>query len=291
MTTLESVLRLGVMSLEMGMTFALLAAGLTLIFGMLDVVNFAHGSFYMVGAYVGVSVMASVSNFWVALVVVPVVIGLLGFLVETTLLRRLYEYENHYQILATFALVIMTHGAVVLVWGTQHRRVAMPSVLTGMVAIGPITYPTFRIFVLVVSTVLVAGIWLALSRSDLGVIMRACKHDPVMVRSMGIDVPKLYTLVFGAGVAVAAIAGFLLGVDRGVHPQMDLDIIIVAFAVVVIGGLGDFRGAVVGALIVGVVSAVGPLFAPRLAELFIFLVMAAILIVRPNGLFGQEVRG
>lgn len=291
MTSLESIVQLAVMSLEMGMTFALIAAGLTLIFGMLDVVNFAHGSFYMVGAYVGVSAMAAVSNFWVALIVVPIVIGLIGFVVETGLLRRLYDYENHYQILATFALVIMTHGAVVLVWGTQHRRVTPPEILTGMLTIGPVTYPTYRIFMLVVSTILVATIWLVLSRSDLGTIMRACKHDPVMVRSMGIDVPKLYTLVFAAGVAVAAIAGFLLGVDRGVHPQMDLDIIIVAFAVVVIGGLGDFRGAVVGALIVGVVSAVGPLFAPRLAELFIFLVMAAILIVRPNGLFGQEVRG
>lgn len=289
MISLESIVRLAVMSFEMGMAFALIAAGLTLIFGMLDVVNFAHGSFYMVGAYVGVSAMATVSSFWTALIVVPIVIGLVGLVVETTLLRRLYDYENHYQILATFALVIMTHGAVVLVWGSQHRRVAPPEVLTGMLTIGPITYPTFRLFVLVVSTVLVVGIWAVLARSDLGVIMRACKHDPVVVRSMGIDVPKLYTLVFAAGVAVAAIAGFLLGVDRGIHPHMDLDIIIVAFAVVVIGGLGDFRGAVVGALIVGTVSAVGPLFAPRLAELFIFLVMAAVLIVRPNGLFSQEV--
>lgn len=280
---LQSVL----LGLEIGMTLMLITIGLTLIFGMMDVINFAHGSLYMLGAYFGLAVADATGSFWVALVVAPVLVALVGGLIEVFALRPLYGRNPLYHILLTFGIAIAIQGLVVEIWGGEVRNIAAPALLSGGMTLGPITYPTFRLFILGVSTLLVVLIWFWLTRSDFGSLMRASAHDAEMVDALGIDASRVFTLVFVFGSALAGLAGIMLGTSRAVDPSMGIDVIIQAFAIVVIGGLGSFRGAVVGALLVGFLTALGPLLAPSITDTLVFVLMAVVLLLRPSGLFGS----
>ncbi|ARS89549.1 branched-chain amino acid ABC transporter permease [Natrarchaeobaculum aegyptiacum] len=283
---LEVFIRSTFLGLQLGMTFALIAAGLTLIFGMMDVINFAHGALYMLGAYFGTVIAGTFGNYWLALLLAPLFVGLIGAAIEIFSLRPLYGRNPLYHILLTFGFAIAIQGAIVLIFGGQSRRIDVPTVLEGTIQVGPVTYPVYWLFVLIVSTVLIALIWIGIERSNLGILMRASAHDTEMVNALGIDVNKVFTGVFVFGAILAGIAGVLLGGSRSVHPGMGMGIIIEAFVIVVIGGLGSFRGAVYAALLVGLVTAYGSVIAPTLTELFLFAMMAIVLIIKPSGLFG-----
>ncbi|WP_339106205.1 branched-chain amino acid ABC transporter permease [Haloterrigena salinisoli] len=282
----ETFLRATLLGVQLGMTLALIAAGLTLIFGMLDVINFAHGALYMLGAYFGAVIAVNLGSFWLALVLAPLLVGLIGAAIEVLSLRPLYGRNPLYHILLTFGFAIMIQGAIVQIWGGQARRIAQPDLLTGTLSIGSLNYPIYRLFVLVVSTVLIAAVWLAIDRSNLGILMRASAHDTEMVDALGINVSKVFTSVFVFGAVLAGLAGVLLGASRSVNPGMGMGIIIEAFVIVVIGGLGSFRGAVYAGLLIGLVTAYGALIAPTLTDLFLFGLMAVVLMIKPNGLFG-----
>lgn len=283
---IESLLRATLLGLQLGMTLALIAAGLTLIFGMMDVINFAHGALYMLGAYIGLVIADLFGSFWLALLLAPLVVGIIGAGIEIFSLRPLYGRNPLYHILLTFGLAIMAQGIIVQIWGARSRRIPAPELLSGSVSIGPVTYPVYWLFVLAFSTVLIGMIWIAIERSDLGILMRASAHDTEMVDALGVDVKKVFTAVFVFGAVLAAIAGVLLGASRSVHPGMGFGVIIEAFVIVVIGGLGSFKGAIYAALLIGLVIAYGALIAPALTDLFIFTLMAAVLIIKPSGLFG-----
>lgn len=283
---IEPILRATLLGLQLGVTLALVAAGLTLIFGMMDVINFAHGSLYMLGAYFGATIAVELGSFWAALLIAPLIVGLIGGLIETLSLRPLYGRNPLYHILLTFGIAIMVQGAVVQVWGARSRRIPTPELLSGTIAIGPVSYPVYWLFVLVFSTILIAVIWIGIENSDLGIMMRASAHDTEMVNALGVDVSKVFTGVFIFGAALAGVAGVLLGASRSVNPDMGFGIIIEAFVIVVIGGLGSFKGAVYAALAIGLVTAYGAVIAPTLTELFLFVLMAIVLIVKPSGLFG-----
>lgn len=284
---IEAVLRATLLGLQLGMTLALIAAGLTLIFGMLDVINFAHGALYMLGAYFGTVIAGQFGSFWLALLIAPLMVGLVGAAIEILSLRPLYDRNPLYHILLTFGFAIMIQGTVTHIWGGQSRLIPTPDILSGSVAIGPINYPIYWLFVLAVSTLLIGLVWFAIERSDLGILMRASAHDTEMVDALGIDVSKVFTSVFVFGAVLAGVAGVLLGGSRSVHPGMGFGVIIEAFVIVVIGGLGSFRGAVYAALLIGLVTAYGALIAPTLTELFLFAIMAIVLMIKPSGLFGS----
>lgn len=283
---LEVFIRSTFLGLQLGMTFALIAAGLTLIFGMMDVINFAHGALYMLGAYFGTVIAGTFGNYWLALILAPLFVGLVGAAIEIFSLRPLYGRNPLYHILLTFGFAIAIQGAIVMIFGGQSRRIDVPAALQGTIQVGPVTYPVYWLFVLIVSTVLIALIWIGIERSNLGILMRASAHDTEMVNALGIDVNKVFTGVFVFGAVLAGIAGVLLGGSRSVHPEMGMGIIIEAFVIVVIGGLGSFRGAVYAALLVGLVTAYGSVIAPTLTELILFAMMAIVLMIKPSGLFG-----
>lgn len=286
MIGVDTLIRATLLGFQLGMTLALVAAGLTLIFGMLDVINFAHGALYMLGAYFGVAVATELGSFWLALVLVPLLIGLVGGAIEILSLRPLYGRNPLYHILLTFGIAIMIQGLVVEVWGAQSLRISVPAILSGTLAYGPISYPVYWLFVLIVSSLLIGVVWVAIAKSDLGILIRASAHDTEMVSALGFDVSKVFTGVFVFGAILAGIAGVLLGASRSVNPGMGFGVIIQAFVIVVIGGLGSFRGAVYSALLIGLITAYGALIAPALTDLFIFALMAIVLIAKPSGLFG-----
>ncbi|WP_144926248.1 branched-chain amino acid ABC transporter permease [Halorubrum salsamenti] len=283
---IESIVRATLLGVQSGMILALIAAGLTLIFGMLDVINFAHGALYMLGAYFGSVIAVELGSFWLALLLAPLLVGVVGIAIEVFSLRPLYGRNPLYHILLTFGFAIMIQGAVVQIWGGQARQIAQPALLTGTLSLGVVDYPVYRLFVLAISTALIGGVWLAIDRSNLGIIMRASAHDTEMVDALGIDVSKVFTGVFVLGAVLAGLAGVLLGASRSVNPGMGMGIIIEAFVIVVIGGLGSFRGAVFSALLIGLVTSYGALIAPTLTDLALFGLMAIVLMVKPNGLFG-----
>lgn len=282
----DTLIRATLLGLQLGMTLALVAAGLTLIFGMLDVINFAHGALYMLGAYFGVTFATELGSFWLALALVPLLVGFVGGVIEVLSLRPLYGRNPLYHILLTFGIAIMVQGLVVEIWGAQSLRISVPTVLSGTLSYGPIRYPVYWLFVLVVSTLLIGIVWVAIAKSDIGILIRASAHDTEMVSALGFDVSKVFTGVFVFGAVLAGIAGVLLGASRSVNPGMGFGVIIQAFVIVVIGGLGSFRGAVYSALLIGLITAYGALIAPSLTDLFIFTLMAIVLIAKPNGLFG-----
>ncbi|TAM85811.1 branched-chain amino acid ABC transporter permease [bacterium] len=272
----------------LGMIYALVAAGLTLIFGMLDIPNFAHGAFYALGAYVAFSVFARTSDFWAAIVIVPLVVGVLGLAIDALFIRRLARFGHVYQILFTLGLVFIAQESIILIWGADPMSVNVPSALEGGLSLGLVTFPYYRLFLVLAAALLIAAVWLALERTKYGAIIRAGIEDPAMVDCIGFNVQRLFTLVFGIGVALAAVAGALSLPVRGGQPAMGEELTAISFVVVVIGGLGSFAGAVVGGLIVGLTQAMMTIFYPSASEVAIFAAMVAILLVRPQGLFGTR---
>jgi branched-chain amino acid transport system permease protein len=271
----------------LGVIYALVAAGLTLIFGMLDIPNFAHGAFYALGAYVAYSVMTH-AGFPLALVGAPLAVGILGLVVDALFIRRLARAGHTYQILFTLGVVLIVQEGIVLIWGADPTSVDVPTALQGGIALGPISFPYYRVFLVGVAAVLIAAVWLGLEKTKLGAIIRAGIEDSEMVDAIGYDVNRLFTIVFAIGVALAAIAGALILPIRGGQPAMGNELNAISFVVVVIGGLGSYAGAVVGGIIVGLVQSLMTLVFPAASEVAIFAAMALVLLLRPQGLFGTR---
>jgi branched-chain amino acid transport system permease protein len=272
-----------------GAFLALLALGLAVIFGMLGVVNFAHGACYMLGAFGTYILLDSYGvSFWLALAVVPLALGVGGAAVERLLIHRLVALDPLYNFLLTFGLALILQDLVKRQYGVQSQPYPRPAALDGSVNLGLFTYPAYQVFVLAVSLAVCAAVWLVLARTRVGMIVRAATERPELTRALGIDVGRWVTPVFGFGIALAGLAGVLAAPMRAVNPLMGADLIITVFAVVVIGGLGSIFGSVAAGFAIGLVTALGNLYVPALSQTLVFILMAAVLLWRPAGLFGVQ---
>jgi len=271
------------------------ASGLSVIFGVLRVLNFAHGSFYMLGAYAAWQVAQWIGtftgSFWLAVLGSAIAVALLGGVIERLLLRHLYGREDLYQLLLTYALVLILGDVARVLWGTQQLSVPRPSGLSGSFEIFGTVIPHYNLFIIALGPALAIACWLLLSRTGTGRMIRAAAYDREMLAALGADVGKLYTLMFMAGSFLAGLGGALVTPVRSIVPGMDVDIIVEAFIVVVIGGLGSFWGTFLGALIFGQVLAFGILILPGFSIFAVFALMALVLVVRPSGLLGRPVKG
>ena len=270
-----------------GLVYVLLALGLTLIFGLMRVVNFAHGAFYMLGAYTAVAVVALTHNFWVALLLVPIIVGLGGVAVERGLIRPLYERSEYDSLLLTFGLSFVLVELVKVVFGKLGQPFSAPPLLSGALSVAGINFPKYLAFMGMAAIVAVVALYAFLQRTDLGLTIRAGTQDSIMVRALGVDFARTRAIVFALGIALAGLAGVLNAPFAGVNPDMGLQILIFAFVTVVVGGLGSYWGAVAGGLLIGVVYSLTSLFFPQLAQVAVFSMMALVLLVRPAGLFGS----
>jgi len=270
--------------LTLGMVLMLVAGGLTIIFGMLEVLNFAHGSLYMLGAYFGFTTVLLTGSFWLALLIAPIAVGVVGFIIEFFSLRPLYGRPPLHHLLLTFGISLIVQNTIKFIWGNDIYSIEMPEFLAGATNLFGVYYPTYRLFVLIFSVVLAIVIWLLISKTRWGVVVRAGTEDIETLEAHGIDTRKVFTFVFVAGAAFAAVGGVVVAPMRTVYPQMGVDIIIDAFIVVIVGGLGSIRGAVIGALIIGQAIQLGAVFLTGFADASIYIVMAVILLFRPSGL-------
>lgn len=272
-----------------GSFYALLALGLSVIFGMLGVVNFAHGAFYMLGAFGAFVLLDTIGlSWWLALLVVPVVLGIAGMVLERLLIARLVRLDPLYNFLLTFGVALILQDVVRLRYGVQSQPYPRPALLDGTVDLGLFDYPGYQVFVFAFSVVVSALVWLVLARTRVGLIVRASTERPELTRALGIDVRRWVTPVFGFGIALAGLAGVLAAPMRAVNANMGADLIIVIFAVVVIGGLGSVFGSVTAGYLVGMLSAVVSLYVPVFLQSLVFVLMALVLLLRPAGLFGRE---
>jgi branched-chain amino acid transport system permease protein len=273
--------------LVLGGIFVLLAIGLSLIFGLMTVVNFAHGSLYMLGAYLGFMLLGLTGSFSVALVVAPLLVGVFGLLMERFLIRPLYGRSLDDPLLLTFGLSLVLIEVVRLIWGKIGLTLDPPRALEGAVNLGFTYFPLYRLFVIAVTVVVLVALFLFLGKTNVGLIIRAGSRDPVMVRALGFDLGRIWLLVFGIGTMLAGLAGILAGPMRGAYAEMGVTIVIESFVVVVVGGMGSLAGAIVAGLLIGQVVSLTTFFAPKFAEIMVFVVMALVLLVRPSGLFGE----
>jgi branched-chain amino acid transport system permease protein len=273
--------------LALGAIYVLFAIGLSLIFGMLTVVNFAHGAFYMVGAYVGLFLLSLGGNFWLCLIAVPLIVGTIGLVVERFLIRPLYGRGIDYPLLLTFGLSYVMVELVRIAFGKSGYPFDTPEILQGAVNIGVGYFPLYRLFVIGIAAAVLLGLWLFLERTSFGLIIRAGARDPQIVRVLGVNVSRVWLFVFGIGSGIAALAGLLAAPLQGVIPEMGATILAEAFVVTVVGGMGSIGGAVIAGLLVGVVVSMTSLFAPEMAKVSIFALMAVVLLVRPQGFFGR----
>lgn len=271
----------------LGAILVITALGLSIIFGMLGVVNFAHGALFMVGAYAGLWVASLTGSFWWGLVVAPIMIGLFGMLIEYLLVRPLYGRSIDDPLLLTFGLSYVLVEGVRIVFGSDGIPFPTPQALTGVLDLGIGFFPIYRIFVVGVVIVVVLLLWLGLEKTRFGLIVRAGARDPTMMRVLGVDIGKVWLLVFGLGVGLAALGGVLSGPMRSVNPEMGSLVLAEAFVVTVIGGLGSLLGSIIAGLVVGVVISMTALLAPEMATIVMFALMALVLLVRPQGLFGK----
>lgn len=275
--------------LILGSIYVILSLGLTIIFGMLGIINFAHGAFYMFGAFMAYTIMTYlVPNFWVALIVGPIAMALFGAACEAFLLRRLYNLPPLYIMLFTFGLMLVLQDSMRMIYGSAGVPFRTPSALDGSINLGFMFYPRYRIFLIIITTVCSLGVWLFLARTKLGAIIRAGTDNSIMVDALGIKISRIFTLVFGMGIGLAGLAGLLAAPLQNVSHLMGVDFLVDSFVVVVIGGMGSIAGSIVGGLIVGEIIAFGVMVWPPMAHVLIYLFMAAFLLIRPRGLFGRE---
>lgn len=271
-----------------GSFYAVLSLGLALIFGLLNVINFTHGAQYMLGAYVAWIGMAYAGlNYWLSLLVAPIVVGAFGILMERLFLRRLYHLDHLYGLLLTFGLALIIEGVFRQIYGISGQPYPIPTLLTGGRNLGFMFLPTYRAWVLVASLIVCLSTWLVIEKTKLGAYLRAGTENPALVQAFGINVPRMITLTCGFGVALAALAGVLAAPIYQVKPTMGADMIIVVFAVVVIGGMGSIMGSVVTGFIVGLLEGLTKVFYPEASSTIIFVVMAVVLLIKPAGLFGR----
>ncbi len=273
--------------IALGMIYFLIAIGLTIIFGMMGVINFAHGALYAVGAYVAYTITSLVGNFWISLIVAPIVLFAVG-IGEYFLLRRLQGVDPVYQLLLTFGLALIIQEVMIFIWGTVGKPLSIPPIFRGMIDFGIFTYPKYRIFLIFFTGTLAFLIWLAIMKTRLGAMIRAGTEDSEMVKCVGINITKLFTLVFGLGASMAGLAGVMAAPIVGVEPFMGMSILITSFVVVVVGGLGSYGGAILGGLLIGIIQSIFILLFPAAAAVVVFAFMALVLIVKPQGLLGKN---
>lgn len=276
--------------LASGLLLFLLAAGLSIIFGMMDVMNLAHGSFYMLGAYIGLSILRATQNFWVALIVAPLVVAVIGFFIERFLLRPLQGRGHLDQVLLTFGLALVVADFVRAVpgWGAEVRALPPPPQLAASIPLGAGQYPLYRLFAIGVGLLLALALGLVISRTSIGAIVRAGVADAEMVGGLGINIALVFSLVFAVGAGLAAFGGVMTAPIVSLVPGMDTQTLITALIVVVVGGLGTLRGAFWGSLLIGEVDTFGRALLPDYALFSIYIIMAAILLLKPAGLFGRK---
>ena len=286
--SLDFVVVQGLNGVAYGLLLFLLATGLSLVFGMMHVVNLVHGTFFMLGAYIGYSLFRASQNFWLAVIVAPIVVGALGVLVETLLLRRLYQRPMLDQVVLTFGLSFIGADVVRRIWGANELVLPAPNVLNGTAHILGNNYPIYRLFVITIGVLIALGLWTIERRTRIGSIIRAGVADREMVAGLAVNIGTLFTGVFAFGAALAAFGGVVAGPILSLHLGLDGDVLITGLIVVVVGGLGTLTGAFWGALLIGVAVTFLTVIVPQLALLMVFLVMAVILLLRPNGLFGRR---
>ncbi|HEV8616914.1 MAG TPA: branched-chain amino acid ABC transporter permease [Methylomirabilota bacterium] len=276
--------------LSYGVLLFLLSVGLTLIFGMLDIVNLAHGSFYMLGAYAGLTMIAATGNFWVALVVAPVAVGVVGALMERSVLRPLYRRPPLDQVLLTFGFIYLFEDLVKWIWGGRIRSIPPPEAFSGSVTLFGATVPSYRLFVIVFGLAMAAALWWVVERTRLGAVIRAGVFDAEMASGLGINIGLVFTGVFAFGAALGGLSGVIAGPIQSASPPMGAGILVPALIVVVVGGLGSLKGSLVGSLIIGQAETFGKAWLPGASMLMIYLVMALIVLLRPQGLFGRPLK-
>jgi branched-chain amino acid transport system permease protein len=271
-----------------GSFYALLSLGLAVIFGMLNIINFTHGAQYMMGAFMAFFLLQYAElSYWWALIIAPIAVGILGIIIERTMLQWLYKLDHLYGLLLTFGLALIVEGVFRNYFGSSGLPYAMPESLRGGHNLGFMFLPNYRAWVIVASLIVCLGTWFVIERTRLGAYLRAATENPTLVRAFGINVPRMITLTYGFGVALAALAGVMAAPIYNVSPQMGSDLIIVVFAVVVIGGMGSIIGAVVTGFGLGVIEGLTKVFFPEASNTVIFVIMAIVLLIRPAGLFGR----
>ena len=273
--------------IALGSIYALLALGLCLIFGMLTVVNFAHGAFFMVGAFLGVYFLGLTGNFWFSLLLVPLITGVMGLFTERFLVRPMYGRGIDYPLLLTFGLSYVLIELTRIIFGIEGMPSITPAGLKGSVNVGFGYFPKYRLFLILATAVIILCIWLFIQKTRYGLIIKAGSRDQEILKVLGVDIAKVWLIVFAVGTAIAGLSGILASPTRSVNPEMGIPILAESFVVTVVGGMGSPVGAVVAGLLVGIVYSMTSLFAPELAELSIFVLMAVVLIIRPQGLFGK----
>ena len=272
-----------------GSFYALLSLGLAVIFGMLNIINFTHGAQYMLGAFVAFLLLQHTGiGYWPALIVAPILVGLTGMVIERTMLQWLYKLDHLYGLLLTFGLALIIEGLARNYYGSAGLPYQMPDVLVGGYDLGFMRLPIYRGWVIVASLTVCLGTWFVIERTRLGANLRAATENPTLVRAFGINVSRMITLTYGFGVALAAFAGVMAAPVYNVSPQMGSSLIIVVFAVVVIGGMGSIMGAIVTGFGLGIVEGLTKVFYPEASNTVIFVIMAIVLLIRPAGLFGRR---
>jgi branched-chain amino acid transport system permease protein len=271
-----------------GMLYFLLAVGLSIVFGLLRFVNFAHGAFYLLGAYFCFQLTRWGMSFWLTLLAAPLAVGAIGWLTEKLILRHVYAKAHEFHILVTVGLALLVQELVIVQWGPLGDSVAVPDLLQGVLMWGDFVYPWYRLFVIGFTAVLAVLLWYVLEGTRLGSAVRAGSESTEMVSLLGINVFSIFSLVFALGAATAALAGVLAAPIRGVEPFMGVEALGVAFVIVVVGGMGSFAGALVGGLLIGIVQSVMSTLWPEGARLMIYVAMAAVLLLRPHGLLGRK---
>ncbi|HWK59960.1 MAG TPA: branched-chain amino acid ABC transporter permease [Eoetvoesiella sp.] len=274
--------------LSIGVAVVLMALGLTIIFGLLDVINMAHGEFYALGAYVGVTLMAIGVNFWVVLLLVPLIMAPLGYMTERLFIQRVFHQKDRHilTLLLTFGLAIVLEDVYKLIYGPQALSVKTP--IGGGSEVLGVFFPNYRLFLMAIGAVIIVGVWLLVYRTSLGAMVRAAAFDKDMASSLGVPVSHVYAGTFAFGVALAGLAGVLLAPVYSVFPTMGKDFILLAFSVVIVGGLGSIKGALIAGLVLTQIQAISSLYiSPSWTDPLVFAIMVAVLMIRPQGLFGR----
>lgn len=272
--------------LSLAMLLFLIASGLSVIFGLMRIINLAHGSFYLLGGYFGLSVLNQTGNFWLAILVAAAIVAAIGMVLQRVLLERVHGNELG-QVLMSFGVLLVISDLALWFWGGLPQTLDRPDFLDGALRFAGLFFPKYRVALIVCGFAVALAIWLIIERTRIGAVIRAGVDDAEMVRAIGFDIKMVFLLVFGAGAALAGAAGVLGGAMLGIYPGADFEVVLQAFAVVVIGGLGSLRGAFVGSLLISFSDTIGKALLPEFAMFTIFVPMVAMLVIRPEGLFGR----
>lgn len=287
--TMQGMMSQLLLGLVNGSFYAMLSLGLAVIFGLLNVINFSHGALYMMGAFLAFIGISSFGlNYWAALIIAPLLVGLFGIVIERTMLRYLYKLDHLYGLLLTFGITLLLEGVFRSFYGVSGQTVQVPEALAGATNLGFMIMPNYRAWVVLASLAICLATWFVIEKTKLGAYLRAGTENPKLVEAFGINVPLMVTLTFGYGVALAGFAGVLAAPIINVTPLMGSHMIIVVFAVVVIGGMGSIMGSIVTGLGLGVIEGLTRVFYPPGSEVVVFVVMVIVLLIRPAGLFGKE---